>query len=336
MVADDDGIGTALHGQQGILDIHDALEDQLAAPLPLDPFDVGPAQPRVELLVGPGGQAAHVADPLDVADQVAEGVASGAGHAQAPARLGQQVDDVAQRWPRWRGQAVFQIFVALADHLQVEREHQRAALRNLAAVDHAGHGLAVAHHVELEPERRARVLRNVLDRADAHRAQRERDAELLGRAGSVDFAIGMLHAGQAHRGDADRHLGVDTHHLGRGAAVLHVHRDTLAQLDLLEIAGVGAVGALGPAARIGVVVEHARHALLGQLAQVFDGGDDGHGRSPAAAVSRHWPLASSKPTLARCWASAASICCACCGNQIASSPTASRSGSKSFSSRARR
>jgi hypothetical protein len=75
-------------------------------------------------------------------------------------------------------------------------------LGGLAALDHAGHGVAVAHHVELEPERRAGVFGDVLDRADAHRRQRERDAELLGRARRVDLAVGVLHAGQAHGRDA--------------------------------------------------------------------------------------------------------------------------------------
>ena len=45
-------------------------------------------------------------------------------------------------------------------------------------------------------------------------------------------------------------------------AVLHVDRDALAQLDLLEVGLVGAVGALGPRAGVGVVVEHARHGRL--------------------------------------------------------------------------
>ena len=67
--------------------------------------------------------------------QVAEGVAPRARHAQAPARLAHQVDDVGQRGPRRRGQAVLQVLVALADHLQVQRQHQRAAMGRLAAFD---------------------------------------------------------------------------------------------------------------------------------------------------------------------------------------------------------
>ncbi len=208
--------------------------------------------------------------------QVAEGAAPGAQHAQAPAGLGGEVDHVAQRRPRRRGQAVLQVLVALADHLQVEREHQRAALRDAGALDHAGHRLAVAHHVELEPEGRAGVRRDVLDRADAHGRERERDAELLSRARGVDLAVGVLHAGQADRGDGHRHLHRLADHRGGERAAFHVHGHALAQLDLLEVLAVGAVGAFGPGARIGVVVEHARHPLFGEHAQVFDGRDHGH------------------------------------------------------------
>ena len=80
------------------------------------------------------------------------------------------------------------------------------------------------------------------------------------------------------------------HHHGHcGAAVLHVHGDALAQLDGLEVALVGAVGGLRPGAGIRVVVEHARDALFGQDAEVFDAGDDRHGAGfcgACGAVSR--------------------------------------------------
>src|SRR6185503_3441152 len=48
---------------------------------------------------------------------------------------------------------------------------------------------------------------------------------------------------------------------------------------------VGAVRAFRPCAGIGVVVEHARHALLRDHAQVFDGGDGG--KVLAHRCSRH-------------------------------------------------
>ena len=133
---------------------------------------------------------------------------------------------------------------------------------------------AVAHHVELEPEWRRGVGGDVLDRADAHRRQRERNAELLGGLAAEDLAVGVLHAGEAGGRERHRHADVDSNHARCGAAALHVDGDALAQLDLAEIAFVGAVGAFRPRARIGIVVEHARHALLRQHAQVLDRRDN--------------------------------------------------------------
>ena len=79
--------------------VHDALQDQLAAPALLDPLDIVPVELRVELLPGPGAERGHVAHAFRVADQVAEAVAPCAGHAEAPARLGHEVDDVGQGGP---------------------------------------------------------------------------------------------------------------------------------------------------------------------------------------------------------------------------------------------
>ncbi len=205
-------------------------------------------------------------------------------HAQAPARLGHHVQHVGDRQLGRSRQAVPQVLVALADDLQVQREHQRGAVRRLRAVDQAFDEIAVAHHVQLEPERVVvRAPGHVLDRADAHGGQREGDAELLRRTGGEDFAVGMLHAGQARGRDGHRHGDVLADHLRAGGAVFHVHRDALAQQDAFEIRFVGAIGAFGPRAGVGIVVEHARHALFREYAQVFDVGDHGHGLSPAVA-----------------------------------------------------
>ena len=56
---------------------------------------------------------------LGVADDVAESAALGAQHAQAPARLGRQVDQVADRRLGRRRQPVLDVLVALAQDLQV-------------------------------------------------------------------------------------------------------------------------------------------------------------------------------------------------------------------------
>jgi hypothetical protein len=99
-----------------------------------------------------------------------------------------------------RRQAVDHVLVTLAQHLQVEREHQGAATGRLGATDQALDEAAVAHHVHLEPERCLRGGGHVLDGADAHRRERERNAEGRGGARGQDLAVGMLHAGEARRG----------------------------------------------------------------------------------------------------------------------------------------
>ena len=89
------------------------------------------------------------------------------------------------------------------------------------------------------------------------------------RANQAEFAPILLR-------QRDRHRDLLPDHGGAGAAPLHVDRHPLAEPDRLEVGLVGAVGALGPAAGVGVVVEHARHPLAGQAAQVFNVGDRGH------------------------------------------------------------
>jgi hypothetical protein len=219
--------------------------------------------------------------PLDVAHDVAELPALGARHAQAPVRLGEQVRDGRQRGLDRHRQAVLQVLVALRQDLQVQRQHQRRAFGGLGPLDQALDEGAVAHHIELEPERVGAVGRHVLDRADAHRRQGERHAELAGRARRQDLAVGPLHAGRAHGCQRHRHGHVLAHQLGAGGAVVHVDGHSLSELDLLEVVFVRPVRALGPGAGVDIVVEHARHALVREHAQVFDVGDDGHEGSPA-------------------------------------------------------
>ena len=72
----------------------------------------------------------------------------------------------------------------------------------------------------------------------------------------------------------ERHRYGNADHAAGERPVGHVHGHALAQLDALEVFFVGAIGALRPAARVGVVVEHPRHAPLGEHAQILDAGND--------------------------------------------------------------
>ena len=194
-------------------------------------------------------------------------------HAQSPARLGAHVRNVAQGELGRRRQPVDDVLVALPQNLQVKGKHQCGTLRRLGAVDQAADVLAIAHHVELEPERFIDVLGHILDRADAHCRQRKRHTEFFGRARREDLAIGVLHAGQADGRKRHGHGEFLAGHRALQAAVFHVDRNPLAQLDARKVRGVLPIRGLGPRTRIGIIVEHARHTLFSQDAQVFHAGD---------------------------------------------------------------
>jgi len=175
--------------------------------------------------------------------------------------------DVFQREFRRRGQAVADVLVPLAEYLQIHGQHQRRAFGGLCAIDEA----AVPHHVKLEPEGRARILGDVLDQADAHGREGEGNAEHFRRLGRLDLAVGDLHAGGPRRRERDRHGDRNAEHVGFERPPFQVHRDALTQLDRLKIAVVLTIGGFGPAARIGIVEEHFRHAPTRQTLQILDG-----------------------------------------------------------------
>jgi len=205
VVGDDECVGARLHGQLGVAHVLDAFEDELATPAFLDPLHIAPVQRGVELAGRPARQTAHVAHAADVAHDIAKLAPWCAQHAQRPAWLGGDVDHVFDGQLGRRGQAVAQVFVALPQNLQVQREHQGAAVGGFGAVDQALDEGAVFHHVELEPKAFASMLGHVFDRANAHGRQGEWHTKLLGGAGGQNFTVGVLHAGQAGGGDGHRH-----------------------------------------------------------------------------------------------------------------------------------
>src|SRR5262249_61112094 len=75
-----------------VLDIEDALEDELAGPQAFNPFDVFPTQSRIELLRDPFRQYRDTAHAGMMANNIAERLALAAGDAERPCRLGGDVD----------------------------------------------------------------------------------------------------------------------------------------------------------------------------------------------------------------------------------------------------
>ena len=193
---------------------------------------------------------------------VAKFAARRAQHAQSPAWLGSDIDDVRNReFGRCR-QTIFQIFVALSQNLQIERQDQGFAISGFGSVNQALDKATVFHHVQLKPKAFASVFGNVFDRTNAHRGERKRDSHFVGSARGQDFAIGVLHASHAGRSDSNRHCCCLANHVGRSISTFHIDSNTLAQFDFLEITFVRFVSALRPTARISVVIKHAGHTFL--------------------------------------------------------------------------
>ena len=119
---------------------------------------------------------------------------------------------------------------------------------------------------------------------------RDRDfvADLIDRAKAAGCSALVLTADLQILGQRHRHRhGLADH--GRGQrAVGHVDQHALAQPDLREILLVGAIGALGPRARIGIVEEHLRHAAAGTFLQVCNGQQRAHPRPPVPTGLRRF------------------------------------------------
>ena len=160
-----------------------------------DPVDVLPGQRGVELRGDPFRERVMSVGALDVADQIAEGPPLAAQHAGRP------------RPAWWRNRPVSTATIPAAPYMpflmsawrcpitcrstvRTSALHLAAIARSTSALDEA----AVLHDVELEPERLVDGARDILDRADRHRARRERNACGLRGAAGVNFAVAMLHA----------------------------------------------------------------------------------------------------------------------------------------------
>ena len=161
-----------------------------------DPFDVFPGERLVELGVGPFRERGHVLEPLHVPREIPERPALASEHREHPAGPDSHVDGASGGEPRRNGEAVPDVAVALAQHLQVDGEHEGAAPGRRGALDQSLHETAITHDIELEPERLFRRFRHLLDRADRHGAEGKRYAGLLCGLAGEDFAVAVHEADQ--------------------------------------------------------------------------------------------------------------------------------------------
>ena len=148
--------------------------------------------------------------------------------------------------------------MALPEHVQVHGDHQGAAPRVGHAPQQVTDETTVPHQVELEPERLAHGGGYVLDRADRHGAQAERDPGRLRRTAGKDLAVTELHAAQPDRSQHQRQrrrlAGDDRGQLARP----DVNPDALAEPDRVQVGSVGPQCRLGIGAVVGVLEKRPR------------------------------------------------------------------------------
>ena len=182
VIGNDERGRAGLRRRPGILDIENSLEDEFARPQFLIQstsfqFSVG-----IELAGRPLRERVHVLHAPHVAGEIAEGLPLAPDDRKRPCRLDRDIDEVGEPDLGRHRHAIADVAMALTEHLQIDREHQRAALGGEGAIDQSLDEAPVSHHVELEPERSPGCLRHVLDRADRHGRKRERNAGRLGGA----------------------------------------------------------------------------------------------------------------------------------------------------------
>ena len=89
----------------------------------------------------------------------------------------------------------------------------------------------------------------------------------------------MLHTGQTRRRKCHRHTLLCAEHGTDDTARADVLGHPLAQLDLVKGVFVAPKRRLSPGTRLGIVIEHFRHPLLVQLAQILNAGHCLHDNS---------------------------------------------------------
>ncbi len=135
MIGYDNGVSTGFRGHFGIFDVENTLEDELAAPLFLDPLDVAPVELRIELFCRPGRQRRQIGNIFRMAGNVAEGAPLRTQHSKAPGGAGRHLPDMLGRKFRRSGKAVADILVALAENLEIKGENQGRATGSLGAAN---------------------------------------------------------------------------------------------------------------------------------------------------------------------------------------------------------
>ena len=183
---------------------------------------------------------------------------------ERPGRLGGDVDQVAELDLRRHRHAVLDVAMALAEHLQIDGEHQRAAFRGRGALDQGADEAAVADHIELEPERLRRppAATSSIEQIDIVDSVNGMPAACAARQARISPSPCCM----PHSPIGASASGSDTFSprmVVERSRCDDVDQHALAQLDALQVVAVGAQRLLRIGAGIGIVEERARHLAAG-------------------------------------------------------------------------
>ena len=156
----------------------------------------------------------------------------------------------------------------------VHGEHQCSRFRRFGAGQHVAHEAAITDHVELKPDRRARGLRDLFDRADRHRRQGERNTGAASGLRRLHFAASRAHAGDADRPEDQWQSLARSKQSRAQVDARDIAQHALFEGHLLQVAHVSRERRLAVRAAVEVVEEKSRQPAPRGAAKIIAGRKD--------------------------------------------------------------
>ena len=252
-------------------DRHQPLDRELAAPILADLLGRDPVHPVVEHVVDIVGDAGRdVRAGVDIAREIGKVEAFAAQIIERPARVGGEIPGEARRHLQGRGEARFEVALAVSPGGGIDGDRDRVEAGFLRALEQGAVEAGILVDVELE---QLGGRDRCADFLDAHRADRrdaEPGAELLGRLGDGALALPVeepLHRGRReHQRHRDLFAENGGAKIGLGDAGEHVGDE----VAVVERLGVAAKRHLVVGAAVDIVEDRARQPFLREPPEVRD------------------------------------------------------------------
>ena len=246
--------------------VQQTLDQERPAPLPAQPFDIAPADIRVQLLVHQGAEGAD-RGPRAIIDK---GRGGRLPHPQEPCRMAQKVDQTARTPAQREGHAVARIAVAPRHHLIVDRKNETLVTGRRGAVGEFGGQPAILVQKDLHPFRPRRRGADLFDGRGRGVARAVDRSEPRRRARRGEFGVRPQQARKPSRADDDGRWQLDAEQVDRLIAGCRAGEQGRNEFDCGQRRLVGAHGDLVAGGAVDHVEQHARQLLARQRPQRGD------------------------------------------------------------------